>query len=175
MADLYITYSMRERYWVSKLAMALASEGYSVWWDHAVVPGDNIRTDSQHALTETKCTLAVWSETAVDDHWVLLDAKQAKQQDTLISVLTRNGSVPAEYAAFDQADLSAWDLDDKQEVDFAHLLKAIAHYCSPSQLPADKKEQQTLERLARMRAEAEQKQQQREQREAQMVQKRLSV
>ena len=65
MTDLYITYSIRERYWVSKLVESLESEGYSVWWDHAVIPGANVRTDSQLALSQSDLALVIWSESEI--------------------------------------------------------------------------------------------------------------
>ena len=114
MADLYITYSIRERYWVSKLVSTLESVGYSVWWDHAVIPGDNFRNESKQALSQAKCALVIWSETASDDHWVLVDCEQAVKQEMLISILAKEASIPAVYQSLETLDLKDWELSDEQ-------------------------------------------------------------
>lgn len=175
MTDLYITYNIRERYWVSKLVQSLEFEGYTVWWDHAVIPGANFRNESQLALSQAKCVLAVWSETAVDDHWVLVDAEQAKQQEMLVSVLASYCTIPNSYRHLELTDLKGWDAASKQDVHFKNLLKTIQAYTLPSQPPQSEKQQQEDARLKRMRKEAERKQQQRESRESQMIRKRSAV
>lgn len=175
MADLYITYSIRERHWVSKLVANLESEGYSVWWDHAVVPGHNFRSESQRALTRAKCVLAIWSETAVEDHWVLVDSEQASQRNMLVSVLAESCVVPEPYQSLDKTDLKDWKLGNKQDAHFVDLLQTIKTYCLPSQLSQCDKERESIARLERMRAETERKQHARDTKEAQMINRRMSV
>ena len=175
MADLYITYSIRERYWVSKLVATLESEGYSVWWDHAVIPGHNFRNESQRALARAKCVLSIWSETAAEDHWVLVDSEQALERDVLVSVMAQNCQIPEPFNAITPSDLKDWRMSDKQNAHFVKLLEAINGYCSPSQLSQCDKEREAIARLERMRAETEKKQQERDLREAQMINKRMSA
>lgn len=175
MADLYITYSIRERYWVSKLAAALESEGYSVWWDHAVTPGADARNESQQALGKAKCALVVWSETAVSDHWVLVDSAQAAKQKPLISVFAREASIPAAYQSLEVTDLKGWELGNSQDAHFINLVETIRAYCLPSELSQDEKEAQAIAKLERMREESERKDRMRQLRDAQMVSRRMSV
>jgi len=175
MADLYITYSIRERYWVSKLVATLESEGYSVWWDHAVIPGHNFRNESLRALARAKCALAVWSETAVDDHWVLVDSEQAIKQGGLVSVIAQNCTIPAPYQSLEQSDLVDWKFGNKQDAHFINLLETLKSYCQPSKLSECEVERQAIARLERMREETEHKQHKRDLREAQMINKRMSV
>jgi len=175
MADLYITYSIRERYWVSKLAASLESEGYSVWWDHAVIPGANVRNESQQALKQAKCVLVVWSETAIEDHWVLVDSVQAiNKQTPLISVLAQGASIPEAYQSLEISDLKSWELGDERDSHFINLLETIKAYCPPSQPSQGEREKQAIARLERMRAESERKAQERQLREDQMIQRRMS-
>ncbi len=175
MADLYITYGIRERYWVSKLAAALEAEGYSVWWDHAVIPGANVRAESQQALTEAKCALVIWSDTAVEDHWVLVDSEQAVKQGALVSVLANNAAVPAVYQSLEVSDLQDWAVGDLQDAHFMNLVETIKGYCPPSQPSRAEKETQAIARLERMREESERKSRERQLREAKMIHKRMSV
>ena len=175
MADLYITYSIRERYWVSKLAALLESEGYSVWWDHAVIPGADARTESQKALSQAKCSLVIWSETAVNDHWVLVDSELALKHNNLISVLARDTVIPTVYQSLELSDLKDWELGNVQDAHFNNLLETIKGYCPPSQPSQREKEKQAIAKLERMREESERKDRQRQLREAKMIRRRLSV
>ena len=175
MTDLYITYSIRERYWVSKLVESFESEGYSVWWDHAVIPGANFRNESQLALTQAGFSLVIWSDTAVDDHWVLVDCEQAKARNALASVKVKDCNIPEAYKALELTDLKDWKIGDKEDVHFKNLLKTVQAYVSPSQPPQSEKEQQELARLKRMKVEVERKQLQREAREMQMLRQRTSA
>lgn len=175
MADLYLTYSIRERYWVSKLVKALEHEGYSVWWDHAVISGVDFRNDSQLALTQAKCALAVWSPTAVKDHWVLVDSEQAQKKQALISVLAEDCEIPDVFKPLELTNLKDWTLGDKQSVHFKSLLETIKAYCLPSLPPQNEQEQLEIARLERMRAENEYKRQLHKQREALMIRKRMSI
>lgn len=175
MTDLYITYSIRERYWVSKLVECLESEGYSVWWDHAVIPGANFRNESQLALTQAKFSLVVWSETAVDDHWVLVDCDQAQQRQALASVKVQNCEIPETYQGLETTDLKSWEIGNKDDVHFKNLLETIQAYASPSQPPQSEKEREEVARLKRMRSEADLKRRQRDARESQMKRQRTSA
>jgi hypothetical protein len=175
MSDLYITYSIRERYWVSKLVEILESEGYSVWWDHAVIPGHNFRNESQRALSKAKCALVVWSSTAVDDHWVLVDSEQANQQGILASIVVEDCEIPSDYQSLELSDLKDWKISDKQNAHLLNLLETIKTYCPPSQPSLSEQEQQVNAKLERMRAEQELKQQQRKDRELKMVRNRESA
>jgi hypothetical protein len=175
MTDLYITYSIRERYWVSKLVESLESEGYSVWWDHAVIPGANVRTDSQLALSQSDLALVIWSETAVDDHWVLVDCEQANQKQTLASIKVQDCEIPVTYKSLELTDLKDWKVGDKEDAHFQNLLETIQAYASPSQPRQSEKEREEVARLKRMRGEADRKKRQREARESQMLRKRTSA
>ena len=175
MTDLYITYSIRERYWVSKLVESLESEGYSVWWDHAVIPGANFRNESQLALTQANYSLVVWSKTAVDDHWVLVDCEQARQRQKLASVKVQDCEIPETYQGLQMTDLKDWEIGNKEDVHFKNLLKTIQSYVSPSQSPQSEKEREEVARLKRMRGEADLKRRQRETRESQMMRQRASA
>lgn len=174
MADLYITYGIRERYWVSRLAATLESEGYSVFWDHSAIPGDNVRNESQQALTQAKCALVVWSETAIEDHWVLVDAEQALKQESMISVMASDSEIPQTFQSSKVLDLKDWALEDKQAQQYNKLLHTIKEHCEPSQPSASEKEQQAHERAMRMRAQHERKQQERGLREASLERMRVS-
>lgn len=160
MADLFISYGLRETLWVSKLVRTLNAEGYTVSWEHAAAPGDDVRTnDSIQALNNAQCVLAVWSDTSVDDHWVLSDAERALQQNKLISVVARSAVIPLAFRRNETVFMQNWDARTNGVNDYGKLLAAISAFVTPSQPSEFERKQEWLARQQRMKAEAKQRKQ----------------
>ncbi|PWQ93456.1 toll/interleukin-1 receptor domain-containing protein [Leucothrix arctica] len=153
MTDLYISYSTRERHWVSKLVSALESDGYSVWWEHVAVLGDDIRPDSQTALEAAKNVLAIWSPLAVDDYWVLQDAKQAEQSGKLISVFYKTAELPSAFNRSDIASLKEWNSGDKSDAAYQEFVSTLKAIVRPSQPTESRRKEALQERKLRIQAE----------------------
>lgn len=176
MVDLCITYGLREVLWVNKLASLLDSEGYVVCWEHAVVPGDDVRTDeSIQSLNDAKCVLAIWSETSVDDFWVLSDAERAVQQDKLISVIARSVIIPEAFRDSEAIFMTTWDDQNKETEFFDKLMSTIAKFATPSQASQCEREQEKLARQQRMKAESERRKRVWLEKEERAKQRRMSV
>lgn len=176
MADLYITYGLRETLWVTKLVKLLEAEGYTVCWEHAVAPGNDVRTDdSIRALNQAKCVVAVWSDTAVDDHWVLSDAERAVSQNKLLSVVAKLTIVPRAFRGSEALFLHNWKDHNVEDEGYINLMSALAKMATPSQPPKADQEQEKQARLARRKAESERKAQEQQAREARAKQRRASA
>ena len=153
MTDLYITYSTRERNWVRQLVNALESEGYSVWWEHVAVLGDVIRPDSLNALAAAECVVAVWSPLAVDDYWVLQDAKHAQQSNKLFSVCHKPAELPSAFYLSDVANLKHWKCGDLNDDAYRSFISTLKNVVKPSQLNESMRKKALKERKERIRAE----------------------
>lgn len=176
MTDLYITYGLRETLWVNKLVSILDSEGYTICWEHAVAPGADVRTDeSIQALNNAKCVLAVWSETAVDDHWVLSDAERAVDQEKLLSVVAKSAVIPSVFRESETVFMQGWDAQNKDDELYGKLLAGIGKFVSPSQPSEFEREQEKRARQERMKAESKQRAQAQKEREERAKLRRMSV
>jgi len=176
MVDLYITYSLRECHWVSQLVSALKAEGYTVYWRHAVVPGEEIRTDiSAQALESARCVIAVWSETAIDDFWVLTDAQAACQQHKLVSVMAKPVVIPRPCRSAEPIFMHNWDGSTMNSSDYQALITELAKQVKPSQANQLEKEQESQARQRRIKAEIAQRKQAQRLREIRAKQQRESV
>lgn len=176
MTDLYITYGLRETLWTNKLVTMLDAEGYTVFWEHAVAPGAGVRSDeSIQALNDAKCVIAVWSDTSVDDFWVLSDAERALSEDKLISVVAKSAVIPRSFRRVETLFTQNWDVKSRDDESYTKLLKAIAQYCTPSQASRAQRDQEKLERQQRMKAESERRYQQALEREERAQHKRVSA
>ena len=176
MADLYITYGLRETLWVNKLVGMLDEEGFTVCWEHAVAPGDDVRTDeSMQALNTAKCVLAVWSDTSVDDFWVVSDAERAVVQNKLISVVAKSAVIARKFRRAETVFMQSWQVQNKDDELYGKLLKAISEFATPSQASQSEREQEKLARQQRMKAESERRHQEALKRENSAKQRRSMV
>jgi TIR domain len=70
MSDIFISYKREEQATARKLADALESEGWSVWWDPKLRAGEHFDDMIEKALHEAKCVLVLWSERSVQSRYV---------------------------------------------------------------------------------------------------------
>jgi hypothetical protein len=158
MTDLYISYSTRERHWVSQLVSALESEGYSVWWEHVAVLGDDVRPDSQNALAAAQYVVAVWSPLAVDDYWVLQDAKRAQESMKLLSVCHKSAELPSAFYSSEVANLKHWKNGDARDPAYKNFADKLKTIIKPSQPSKSEQKQALKERKQRMKNEQSKRQ-----------------
>ena len=86
-ADVFISYSHRNRSIAEGLANTLGKEGITVWFDPALVGGQAFRDVIAARLDAAKAVLVVWSEDSVDSDWVRAEAGRAKGGGKLVSLL----------------------------------------------------------------------------------------
>lgn len=174
MTDLYLSYGTRERHWVSKLATRLDDAGYSVCWNSDVVPGQDFHESSAQALQAAKCVLSIWSETSVQDYWVLNDSESALSRNALLSLRHREVVIPEALRTAPTTDLSAWD-EASLEATLQPLLKLISRRCEPSKPSLAEREQAAAAKEARIKAESARREALRRKREQRAVKRRQST
>jgi hypothetical protein len=59
MADIFISYSKLDRDLALKLSASLESEGWSVWWDKSLAPGDTFRDEIMKQLASTRAVITI--------------------------------------------------------------------------------------------------------------------
>lgn len=123
-SDIFISYSSKDRDWVSKLAAALVSCGYSVWWDKQLLPGQNFHQDIQDALDKARCVITVWSQNSIESRWVQGESSQAVERNIMVPVLYQPVRVPAGFHSLHCADLKNWN-GDTEDTNFRQLQQAI--------------------------------------------------
>lgn len=90
MADVFISYAKAARAVTEELATYLAGEGYSVWWDGALVPGDSFRSVILRELDASKAVIVIWTQASVESAWVISEAERAASAGKLITLRTRD-------------------------------------------------------------------------------------
>lgn len=137
MNDIFISYSSKDREWVARLAKALEAQGYEVWWDPEILPGQHYQDVIQKALHGAKNVVAVWTADSVQSDYVKAECLWAFTKRNLISVLGKDAEIPTPFNAIQAADLRKWkgSADDPQ---FQRLLRGI-RFAQTGEIPPQPK------------------------------------
>ena len=131
MTDIFISYSRTDKPWVAKLAGALEAQGYDVWWDPEILPGQDFEEIIKQALNQTKCVITVWSEASIKSKWVKAESNRGLDRNVLIPILYQAVEPPMSFGHIHTADLQNWK-GKVEDPRFQQLLKAVSlHTKSP--------------------------------------------
>ena len=86
MPDIFLSYSREDQATARRFAEAMEREGYGVWWDVALNPGETFDKVTEQALREAKAVVVLWSKQSVDSRWVRSEATQADRYGKLVPV-----------------------------------------------------------------------------------------
>jgi formylglycine-generating enzyme required for sulfatase activity len=125
MSDIFISYSSKDRGKAKDIADALKQQGYSVWWDRSILPGESFDTVIEDALDAAKCVIVLWSRTSVSSKWVKTEASEGDRRGILIPVLIDDVKIPLAFRRIQAADLRDWE-GKLPHPGFDNLLKAVA-------------------------------------------------
>ncbi len=125
MSDIFVSYSREDKERVKPLVDALISHGYDVWWDRALVPGDQFEAKIDKEILRARCVLVVWSRHSVNSTWVKNEALEGQDRDILVPVHIDEVRTAVAFRQSQGASLLEWPKHAEQE-EFDGLLKAIA-------------------------------------------------
>ena len=111
MADVFISYKSDRRSAAKYLADILAAHGFSVWFDYALVPGQNFGRHIENELRSAKAVVVLWCSMSVKSEWVHNEAALAKRLKRLVPTRIEACELPLEFLRDDFIDLTDWDGD----------------------------------------------------------------
>lgn len=109
MSDIFISYKREDQGIASKLANALESEGWTVWWDPKLRAGEHFDDVIEKALTSAKCVVVLWSEGSVKSQYVRDEATYALEHKKLVPVAIQTVDVPFRFRGVHTPRLFSWD------------------------------------------------------------------
>ena len=108
MADVFISYARADKTRVAPLVAAIEANGWSVWWDPAMAPGQEFDDEIDVELQAAKAVLVVWTPTSVASRWVRGEARDAAERGILVPVRFGQARLPIDVRAIHTTDLDDW-------------------------------------------------------------------
>ena len=115
MADVFISYSSKDRGSARTLAAALIQRGHSVWWDREIVTGESFDHVIERELESARTVVVLWSSEAVSSEWVKNEAASAAERNVLLPANLDGARLPLEFRRRQTADLRGWEGDPSHE------------------------------------------------------------
>jgi TolB-like protein/predicted Zn-dependent protease len=109
MADIFISYARPDRARIERLAAALESQGFSVWWDRQIEGGAEFAKSIEVELGAATAVIVAWSEHSLDSHWVRDEADFAREANKLLPLLLDGVLPPLGSRQLHTIDFSNWD------------------------------------------------------------------
>jgi Na+-transporting methylmalonyl-CoA/oxaloacetate decarboxylase gamma subunit len=125
MADVFISYASEDRDRAGKLASALTTLGWSVWWDRKIITGQTFDQAIERELETAKSVVVLWSISSVESEWVKNEASLASERGVLVPALIDSVKLPLEFRRKQTADLVGWR-GDPAHTGFQALCEGIA-------------------------------------------------
>ncbi len=108
MANIFVSYAREDRARVEPFVTLLNDQGWSVWWDRALVPGHTFENRIDEEIQEAECVVVFWSKFSVKSDWVVAEAHEGMDRGILIPVLLDEVRVPLVFRRKQSAFLVDW-------------------------------------------------------------------
>jgi len=125
MADIFVSYARHDKALVAPLVAALEREGYSVWWDPAIAPGQEFDRQIVAELDAARAVIVVWTPVSVDSRWVRGEAREAADRGILVPVRFEGAKMPLDVRSLHTTDLDHWG-ENPTSVAFKEVLRALS-------------------------------------------------
>jgi TIR domain len=109
MYDLFISYKREEQDKARRLAEALESNGWSVWWDPKLLAGERFTDVIGQTIRDVKCVIVLWSNLAITSTFVKDEASYALKLQKLVPVKLDEAEPPFGFQGLHTISLRGWD------------------------------------------------------------------
>jgi adenylate cyclase len=127
MADIFVSYSRTDKARVAPLVAALEAEGWSVWWDPEIAPGQEFDQLIAGELAAARAILVVWTPASVASRWVRGEAREAADRGVLVPARFDAVKLPIDVRAIHTTDLDSWQ-ESAQSAAFQELVRALGAF-----------------------------------------------
>lgn len=109
MADVFISYAREDRARAEQIARGLEAQGYDVFWDNEIPPGQTWADYTEAKLTQSKVTVVLWTASSVASQWVREEARMGRDKGVLIPVMIDASQPPFGFGEVQAANLANWN------------------------------------------------------------------
>lgn len=108
MADVFVSYSRKNRDRVGAISGGLAQGGYSLWWDERLAASDDYAMLIESEIDAASCVVVAWSASARQSLWVRAEANEALDSGKLVQVSLDQTKLPLPFTMLNWLDFSRW-------------------------------------------------------------------
>ncbi len=134
MSDIFLSYAHEDRETAERLAQALESKGWSVWWDPDIRRGTEFDRVIEAEIAAARCVVVLWSEHSLESRWVRAEAGEGADRNLLVPVTVSEVKQPLAFRNIQASDLAHWDGTAEHE-EFVALSGDIAAKLSGDTAP----------------------------------------
>jgi adenylate cyclase len=132
--DVFMSYARADSARVAPSVAALEAQGWSVWWDSAISPGQEFDRQIAAALKNSSAVLVIWTQNSVESRWVRGEARDGADRGVLIPVRFGNVPLPIDFRAIHTTDLDETG-DPTRSPKFQEVIHALGAVISQGQGP----------------------------------------
>lgn len=123
---IFVSYSKQDYRRVAALVRSLEGEGWTVFWDTQILPGNHWSEEIEGEIAAADCMVVVWSKTAAQSRWVAREASVARSTGKPIVQVSLDGTLPAPgFGDLQFEDLSWWNRWWSRRGENAALRRAV--------------------------------------------------
>jgi hypothetical protein len=122
--DIFISYSRADRPRAETIVEALRAEGFSLWWDADLRPGESYDEVTEENLRNAGAVIVLWSKTSVKSKWVRAEATMGERHCVLAPVLIEACDRPLRFELMQTEDLTTWS-GDRTDRNWRSLVRAV--------------------------------------------------
>jgi adenylate cyclase len=123
-ADVFVSYARQDRRLVLPVVTALEAEGWSVWWDPEITPGQEFDELIAAELDAAGVVVVVWRPASTVSRWVKGEDHEAADRQILAPIRFDGAKLPIDVRSIHTTDFDDWN-GDPQSPAFRELCRAI--------------------------------------------------
>jgi len=123
---IFLSYAREDRESAEKFARLFAAQGWDVWWDRQLLPGQEFDSEIAVHLAQAECVVVLWSAVSVQKRWVRDEAEDGASRGILVPVIIDDVKIPLGFRRFQTVILPDWDGQEAHHPAVSELLTAVA-------------------------------------------------
>jgi adenylate cyclase len=113
MADVFVSYARSDKARVAPLVAAIEANGWTVWWDPEISPGQEFDRQIALELKTATAVLVVWTRSSVQSRWVRGEAREGAERGILVPVRFERADLPIDVRTLHTTEFDDWREDPR--------------------------------------------------------------
>ncbi|MEO0982933.1 MAG: toll/interleukin-1 receptor domain-containing protein [Pseudomonadota bacterium] len=112
MAQIFISYSKKDRTAVETVSARLSAAGLTTWFDREIAPGSDWRKTIERELEAAECVIVLWSANALASDFVISESERGRALKKLVEARIEDVVPPLGFSQTQAFDLIGWTGDE---------------------------------------------------------------